>query len=95
VNYQRDANFQNSNRFNYGGNQQRWNNGNIPGRGGYQNRFRANGHGVAARIGIDADLLQQTVQAVVAAVTAAQKTPEAVGGTVVHAAAGTDSGAPN
>ncbi|KAM0844986.1 hypothetical protein ACQ4PT_056692 [Festuca glaucescens] len=70
---------------------QRWNNGNNPRRGGgYQNRFRANGDGVAARSTIDADLLQQTVQAVVAAVTAAQKIPESVGGTAVHNAAGAD-----
>ncbi|KAM0844987.1 hypothetical protein ACQ4PT_056692 [Festuca glaucescens] len=69
----------------------RWNNGNNPRRGGgYQNRFRANGDGVAARSTIDADLLQQTVQAVVAAVTAAQKIPESVGGTAVHNAAGAD-----
>ncbi|KAM0930524.1 hypothetical protein ACQ4PT_000898 [Festuca glaucescens] len=76
----------------------RWNNGNNLGRGGgYQNRFRANGNGVAARNGIDADLLQQTVQAVVAAVTVAQKIPEPAGGTAVHAAAGSDvfSGVPS
>ncbi|KAM0920367.1 hypothetical protein ACQ4PT_007556 [Festuca glaucescens] len=98
VNYQRGAILHNSNIFSYGGNQQRWNNGNNPGRGGgYQNRFRANGNGVAAKNGIDADLLQQTVQAVVAAVTVAQKIPEPAGGTAVHAASGSDvlSGVPS
>jgi hypothetical protein len=60
-------------RFGYGTNQ-RWNNNNNAGRGGYQNR--ATSHGGVTRGGIDADLLQQTVQAVVAAVTTAQKTPE-------------------
>ncbi|KAM0865223.1 hypothetical protein ACQ4PT_043439 [Festuca glaucescens] len=52
--------------------------------------FRTNGQTQPARSGIDADLLQQTVQAVVAAVTAAQRTTEPVGGTVVPAAAGND-----
>ncbi|KAM0842884.1 hypothetical protein ACQ4PT_058062 [Festuca glaucescens] len=59
--------------------------------------FRTNGQTQPARSGIDADLLQQTVQAVVAAVTAAQRTTERVGGTVVPAAVGKDvvSGVPN
>ncbi|KAM0913834.1 hypothetical protein ACQ4PT_011907 [Festuca glaucescens] len=72
----------------------RWNN---IGRGGYQQRFRTNGHDVPARTSIDADLLQQTVQAVVAAVTAAQKTTDIGGRTAVHAAAGHEvgSGVPN
>ncbi|KAM0878122.1 hypothetical protein ACQ4PT_035063 [Festuca glaucescens] len=73
TNFQRSANFNNNNRFGYGGNQQRWNTGRG---GGFQNRPRANGTGAAARNGIDADLLQQTVQAVVAAVTAATKITE-------------------
>jgi hypothetical protein len=47
MNYQRGAN-QNINRFGYGANQQRWNSGNNVGRGGYQNRFRANSHGGVA-----------------------------------------------
>ncbi|KAM0861459.1 hypothetical protein ACQ4PT_045878 [Festuca glaucescens] len=75
---------------------QRWNSGNNVGRGGgYQNRFRANPHGAVARGGIDADLLQQTVQAVVAAVTIAQKAPEVAGASQVHAAVGTEVGVPN
>ncbi|KAM0870258.1 hypothetical protein ACQ4PT_040132 [Festuca glaucescens] len=90
-NFQRGTNFNNNNRLNYGGNQQRWNSGSIPGRGGgYQNRFRANGNGAAARTGIAADLLQQTVQAVVAAVMAAQRILEPAVGTAAHAAAGPD-----
>ncbi|KAM0842883.1 hypothetical protein ACQ4PT_058062 [Festuca glaucescens] len=62
-----------------------------------QSNFRTNGQTQPARSGIDADLLQQTVQAVVAAVTAAQRTTERVGGTVVPAAVGKDvvSGVPN
>ncbi|KAM0871316.1 hypothetical protein ACQ4PT_039450 [Festuca glaucescens] len=73
TNFQRSANFNNNNRFGYGGNQQRWNTGRG---GGFQNRPRANGTGAAARNSIDADLLQQTVQAVVAAVTTATKITE-------------------
>ncbi|KAM0834290.1 hypothetical protein ACQ4PT_063701 [Festuca glaucescens] len=92
-NFQRGANYHNAN-INFGGNQQRWNN---HGRGGYQQRFRTNGHDVSARTSIDADLLQQTVQAVVAAVTAAQKTTDDGGRMAVHAAAGHEvgSGVPN
>jgi hypothetical protein len=86
-----NSNFYINTRFGYGANQQRWNNGNNSGTGnGYQNRFRANGDGAAARSAIDADLLQQTVQAVIAAVMVAQKTPEPIGGTVMNNAAGTD-----
>ncbi|KAM0853242.1 hypothetical protein ACQ4PT_051215 [Festuca glaucescens] len=94
MNYQRGAS-QNSNRFGYGANQQRWNSGNNVGRGGFQNRFRANPHGGVARGGIDADLLQQTVQAVVAAVTAAQKAPEVAGASQVHVTVGTEVGVTN
>ncbi|KAM0926371.1 hypothetical protein ACQ4PT_003471 [Festuca glaucescens] len=73
TNFQRSANFNNGNRFGFGGNQQRWNTG----RGGsYQHRFRDNGAGAPARSGFDVDRLQQTVQAVVAAVTAATKISE-------------------
>ncbi|KAM0905253.1 hypothetical protein ACQ4PT_017525 [Festuca glaucescens] len=70
-NYQRGNNYSSNNRFAYGGNQQRWNTGRG---GGYVNRPRATG--TEARNGIDAELLQQTVQAVVAAVTAATKVSE-------------------
>ncbi|KAK1618468.1 hypothetical protein QYE76_023985 [Lolium multiflorum] len=58
----------------YGGNQQRW----STGRGGAMvNRNRGQEAEGSLRGGIDADLLQQTVQAVVAAVTAATKTKDA------------------
>jgi hypothetical protein len=63
----------NTNRFGYGGNQQRWNT--VRG-GAYVNRPRAQGTKGATRSNIDADLLQQTVQVVVAAVTAATKATE-------------------
>ncbi|KAM0849117.1 hypothetical protein ACQ4PT_053932 [Festuca glaucescens] len=82
--FQRGVNRFNNRNYN---NQQRWNNS---GRGGYQQNFRTNGQTQPARSGIDADLLQQTVQAVVAAVTAAQRTTEPVGGTAVPAAACND-----
>ncbi|KAM0871713.1 hypothetical protein ACQ4PT_039199 [Festuca glaucescens] len=74
VGYHRGGNFNsNNNRFGYGGNQQRWNTG----RGGsYVNRSRVQETAGAPRSGIDADLLQQTVQAVVAAVTVATKASE-------------------
>ncbi|KAK1696218.1 hypothetical protein QYE76_012915 [Lolium multiflorum] len=63
-------------RAGYGGNQQRWNNQNNGGRGGtFQSRFRGANEGVVSGP-IDAELLHQTVQAVVAAVTAVQKAPE-------------------
>ncbi|KAK1681753.1 hypothetical protein QYE76_042601 [Lolium multiflorum] len=75
---QRGGNFSTNNN-NYGGNHQRWNSG----RGGaYENRNRGNESEGAVRGGIDADLLQQTVQAVVAAVTAATKLTEAPVGQV-------------
>jgi hypothetical protein len=57
----------------HGANQQRWNVGRG---GGYTNLPRTNGGDANARNGIDADLLQQTVQAVVAAVTASTKVNE-------------------
>ncbi|KAM0842343.1 hypothetical protein ACQ4PT_058412 [Festuca glaucescens] len=70
-------NFYSNNRAGYGNNQQRWASQNNGGRGGaFQPRFRGNGDGAPARGPIDADLLHQTVQAVVAAVTAAQKVPD-------------------
>ncbi|KAK1683201.1 hypothetical protein QYE76_044049 [Lolium multiflorum] len=59
----------------------RWVSQSNGGRGGaFQPRFRGNSDavGAAARGPIDADLLHQTVQAVVAAVTAAQKTSEVI-----------------
>jgi hypothetical protein len=66
-----------NNRAGFGNNQQRWSSQNNGGRGGVaQPRFRGNGDGASARSPIDADLLHQTVQAVVAAVTAAQKGPD-------------------
>ncbi|KAM0921230.1 hypothetical protein ACQ4PT_007109 [Festuca glaucescens] len=84
------------NRFSHIGynNQQRWNNS---GRGGFQQNYRNNGQAQPVRSGLDADLLQQTVQAVVAAVTAAQRTTEPVGGTVVPASGGNEllSGVPS
>ncbi|KAM0838855.1 hypothetical protein ACQ4PT_060706 [Festuca glaucescens] len=55
----------------YGGYQQRWQSDR-----GYQYRPRDNGANMQSRAGIDADLLQQTVQAVVAAVTTATKVTE-------------------
>ncbi|KAM0842688.1 hypothetical protein ACQ4PT_058202 [Festuca glaucescens] len=68
-----------SDRFGYGGNQQRWNTG----RGGaYANRPRTQGAEGGSRTSFDADLLHQTVQAVVAAVTAATKVTES---SAVHA----------
>ncbi|KAK1611113.1 hypothetical protein QYE76_034786 [Lolium multiflorum] len=73
--------YYNNNRANYGNNQQRWVSQSNGGRGGaFQPRFRGNSDavGAAARGPIDADLLHQTVQAVVAAVTAAQKTSEVI-----------------
>ncbi|KAM0844609.1 hypothetical protein ACQ4PT_056930 [Festuca glaucescens] len=77
----------NTNRFGYGGNQQRWNTG----RGGaYVNRPRAQGTEGATRSSIDADLLQQTVQAVVAAVTAAAKVTESPAVHAPLAATGVD-----
>jgi hypothetical protein len=94
MNYQRGAH-QNSNRFGYGANPQRWNSGNNGGRGGYQNRFRANLNGAVARGAIDADFLQQTVQVVVAAVITAQKAPEVAGMSQVQATVGTEVGVPN
>ncbi|KAM0889732.1 hypothetical protein ACQ4PT_027516 [Festuca glaucescens] len=74
--------------------QLRWNNN---GRGGYQQRFRTAGHDAPARTTVDADLLQQTVQAVVAAVTTAQRTTDDGGRVAVHAVAGNEVGsrAPN
>ncbi|KAM0848994.1 hypothetical protein ACQ4PT_054009 [Festuca glaucescens] len=69
--------------------QLRWNN---HGRGGYQHRFRTTGHDAPARTSVDADLLQQTVQAVVAAVTAAQRTTDDSGRGAVHEVG---SGVPN
>ncbi|KAM0863643.1 hypothetical protein ACQ4PT_044458 [Festuca glaucescens] len=65
-NYQRHSGYNSGNNFGYGGNQQRW-----QADRGYQYRPREQ-----PRSGIDADLLQQTVQAVVAAVTAATKVTE-------------------
>ncbi|KAM0855580.1 hypothetical protein ACQ4PT_049693 [Festuca glaucescens] len=71
------SNFHSNNRGGFGNNQQRWVNPNNAGRGGgFQQRYRGTGDGVAARGPIDADFLHQTVHAVVAAVTAAQKVPE-------------------
>jgi hypothetical protein len=67
-------NYQRGHRYGYGANP-RWNNGNNGARGGFQNR--GGSQGGVARGGIDADLLQQTVHAVVAVVTAAQKVPDA------------------
>jgi hypothetical protein len=79
-------NYQRGPRYGYGyGANQRWSNGSNGARGGFQNRGAAQG-GVT-RGGIDADLLQQTVQAVVAAVTAVQKAPDATTVSQVQAAA--------
>ncbi|KAM0824032.1 hypothetical protein ACQ4PT_070474 [Festuca glaucescens] len=99
-NFQRNNTYSNGNNFGYGGNQQRWQ---ATRGGGFQQRARDNGAGVPARTGIDADLLHQTVQAVVAAVTAATKVPESTqvavgsdamaGGTGQHA--GMSVAAPN
>jgi hypothetical protein len=83
MNYQQGAQH-NGNRFGYGANSQRWNNGNSGGRGGYQNRFRASPSAPIARNAIDADFLQKTMQAVVAAVTAVQKAPEVAAVSQVH-----------
>ncbi|KAM0883870.1 hypothetical protein ACQ4PT_031341 [Festuca glaucescens] len=80
ANFQRGPNFNNNARF---GNQQRWNSGRG---GGFQYRPRVTDTGVSSRTGIDADLLQQTVQAVVAAVTAATKAVEPSAAPVSHAA---------
>jgi hypothetical protein len=68
-NFQLNNNFSNGSNF---GNQQRW----QETRGGFfQQRARANGAGLLERSGIDAELLHQTVHAVVVAVTAATKVP--------------------
>ncbi|KAM0852187.1 hypothetical protein ACQ4PT_051922 [Festuca glaucescens] len=93
-NFQRGATH-NGNRFGYAAPQQRWSEGNNGGRGGYQYRARANPSGGVTRGGIDADLLHQTVQAVVAAVTAAQKAPEVAGSAQVQVAVATEAGVPN
>ncbi|KAK1632989.1 hypothetical protein QYE76_007304 [Lolium multiflorum] len=85
------SNYQRGPRFGYGANQ-RWNNNNNAGRGGYQNRFGATSHGGVTRGGIDADLLQQTVHAVVAAVTAAQKVPEVAGTPQAHTTPSSEAG---
>ncbi|KAM0924796.1 hypothetical protein ACQ4PT_004716 [Festuca glaucescens] len=96
----RNNTYSNGNNFGYGGNQQRWQ---ATRGGGFQQRATDNGAGIPARTGIDADLLHQTVQAVVAAVTAATKVPESTqvavgsdamaGGTGQHA--GMSVAAPN
>ncbi|KAK1629024.1 hypothetical protein QYE76_003363 [Lolium multiflorum] len=78
-----NSNFYSNNRAGYGNNQMRWVGQNNVGRGGaFQPRFRGNNDavGATARGPIDAELLHQTVQAVVAAVAAAQKTPEVMNG---------------
>ncbi|KAM0845185.1 hypothetical protein ACQ4PT_056551 [Festuca glaucescens] len=80
ANFQRGPNFNNNARF---GNQQRWNSGRG---GGFQYRPRVTDTGVSSRTGIDADLLQRTVQAVVAAMTAATKAVEPSAAPVSHAA---------
>jgi hypothetical protein len=66
------GNYQGGSGYN-SGNQQRWN-----AERGFQYRARDNVANVQPRSGIDADLLQQTVQAVVAVVTAATKVTEPV-----------------
>ncbi|KAM0879424.1 hypothetical protein ACQ4PT_034237 [Festuca glaucescens] len=63
--------------------EQRWNSGRG---GGFQYRPRGTDTGVPSRSGIDADLLQQTVQEVVDAVTAATKAVEPSAVPVSHAA---------
>ncbi|KAM0879421.1 hypothetical protein ACQ4PT_034237 [Festuca glaucescens] len=83
TNFQRGANFNNNARFGHGANQQRWNSGRG---GGFQYRPRGTDTGVPSRSGIDADLLQQTVQEVVDAVTAATKAVEPSAVPVSHAA---------
>ncbi|KAM0850383.1 hypothetical protein ACQ4PT_053110 [Festuca glaucescens] len=72
----------------------RWDNN---GRGGYQQRFRTAGYDAPGRTSVDVDLLQQTVQAVVATVTAAQRTTDDGGRVAVHAVARHEVGvgAPN
>jgi hypothetical protein len=75
-------NYQRGPRYGYGANP-RWNNSSNGARGGFQGRGVAQG-GVA-RGGIDAELLQQTVQAVVAAVTTVQKAPDVAGVSQVQA----------
>ncbi|KAK1602601.1 hypothetical protein QYE76_016870 [Lolium multiflorum] len=72
----------------------RWSSQNNGGRGGsFQPRFRGNTEGVPARGPIDAELLHQTVQAVVAAVTAAQKVTDVASVPVSNGVVGT-SGQP-
>ncbi|KAM0901965.1 hypothetical protein ACQ4PT_019530 [Festuca glaucescens] len=83
ANFQRGANFNNNARSGHGGNQQRWNSGRG---GGFQYRPRVTDMGVPSRNGIDAELLQQMVQAVVAAVTAATKDVEPSAAPISHAA---------
>ncbi|KAM0842952.1 hypothetical protein ACQ4PT_058013 [Festuca glaucescens] len=83
TNFQRGANFNNNARSGHGGNQQRWNSGRG---GGFQYRPRVTDTGVPSRNGIDAELLQQTVQAVVPAVTAATKAVEPSAAPISHAA---------
>ncbi|KAM0894841.1 hypothetical protein ACQ4PT_024277 [Festuca glaucescens] len=72
-NFQRSSGYNSGNSSGYGGNQQRWNADR-----GFQYRARENGANMQPRSGIDADLLQQIVQAVVAAVTAATKVAEPI-----------------
>jgi hypothetical protein len=75
ANYQRNHGFTSGNNGGYGSHQQRW-----QADRGYQYRPRDNGASMQSRAGIDADLLQQIVQAVVAAVTAATKVTESTQG---------------
>ncbi|KAM0828223.1 hypothetical protein ACQ4PT_067689 [Festuca glaucescens] len=68
ANYQRNNGYTSGNNGGFGGHHQRW-----QGDRAYQYRPRDNSASMQSRSGIDADLLQQIVQAVVAAVTAATK----------------------
>jgi hypothetical protein len=70
-NNQRNNGYGSGNNGGYGAQQQRW-----QGDRAYQYRPRENNASMQSRSGIDPDLLQQTVQAVVAAVTAATKISE-------------------
>ncbi|KAM0836214.1 hypothetical protein ACQ4PT_062457 [Festuca glaucescens] len=70
-NHHRNSGYNSGNNLGYGGNQQRWHADR-----GFQYRARDNGASMQPRSGIDSELLHQTVQAVVAAVTAATKVSE-------------------
>jgi hypothetical protein len=86
-NHQRSSGYTSGQNTGYGGYQQRWQGDR------FHYRARDNGPNLQSRSGIDSDLLHQTVQAVVAAVTAATKVSEQSVPTGVTSAATLTGGA--